>query len=143
MPKGIKGFQKGHPTFISEGTYKKIGEATSKRQKGRKISPKAGFQKGHTLQLGEKHWSWKGDKAGKTALHDWVKHRLGIPSLCEHCKTTTAKKFEWANKSHEYKRELSDWIRLCTQCHRKYDNHAQKMWETRKKKLVLKLSDEH
>ena len=55
------------------------------------------------------------------SLHDWVKQRLGRPSKCEFCKTTTAKKFEWANKSHKYKRSLEDWIRLCTKCHSNYD----------------------
>lgn len=27
----------------------------------------------------------------------------------------------WANKSHKYKRELTDWISLCVKCHKKYD----------------------
>ena len=65
--------------------------------------------------------SWKGDNVSYSALHTWIRNKLGRPSLCEHCKTTTAKKYEWANKSHQYKRDLSDWIRLCTSCHIKYD----------------------
>ena len=33
MPKGIKGFQKGHKSFISDKTYKKMGKNTSIRLK--------------------------------------------------------------------------------------------------------------
>ena len=65
--------------------------------------------------------NWKGDNVGKGGLHNWVKRHLGKPCFCEHCKTTKAKQFEWANKSQTYKRDLSDWIRLCRSCHAKYD----------------------
>jgi len=65
--------------------------------------------------------NWKGDKVGRTALHNWVERHLGRPKKCEHCGTTKSKKFEWSNKSQEYKRELTDWQRLCTKCHSKYD----------------------
>src|SRR5438128_11421542 len=68
-----------------------------------------------------KNPKWKGDKVGYFGLHLWVNRKLGRPSLCESCKTKKAKKFEWANKSGEYKRDLEDWLRLCTSCHRKYD----------------------
>lgn len=74
-----------------------------------------------TRPSGEKSWAWKGDKVGKEALHNWVIKNLGRPMKCEHCKTIKAKKFEWANKSQKYRRELDDWIRLCTKCHAKYD----------------------
>src|SRR3990167_3375786 len=101
MPKGIKGFQKGHGGFVSEEAYKIIGEKTRARMRkicaGGKIPPwlkgKSPFVRGHTLQVGEKHWAWKGGGAGKTALHDWVKRRLGVPRRCEHCGTTKAHKF--------------------------------------------------
>ncbi len=64
---------------------------------------------------------WKGDKAGYYAMHDWIYRIKGSPKKCSHCKTTKAKKFEWANKDHSYKRILNDYIPLCTSCHRKYD----------------------
>lgn len=67
------------------------------------------------------HWSKFGkENATYKAYHLWVKAHRGNPSLCEHCGATKGR-FEWANKSHLYKRELSDWIRLCISCHRKYD----------------------
>lgn len=50
-------------------------------------------------------------------VHYWVERMLGKPSLCTECGTTEAPVFDWANLSGEYKRELSDWKRLCRSCH--------------------------
>ena len=69
----------------------------------------------------ERHCNWKGESVGYHALHAWVIRHRGSPSICEHCGTTTAKRFEWANRDHEYNRNLDDFIRLCTSCHRRYD----------------------
>lgn len=91
------------------------------------------FKKGHKGFIGENNPLWKGDNAGYGAIHDWLKLHFGKPAFCEHCGTKTAKKFEWANVSKKNKRERSDWLRLCTSCHHKYDNSRQKMWETRRK----------
>lgn len=80
----------------------------------------------------ENHYAWKGDKVSYITLHQWVQRNLGTPSRCEHCGTTTAKRFEWANKSHEYRRDLGDWIRLCKKCHNRYDSLQEKSWATRR-----------
>lgn len=72
---------------------------------------------------GENHPSWKGENAGYNAKHVWIRKVLGTPSRCERCKTITAKKYEWANKSRQYKRDITDWERLCVSCHRK-DGYA-------------------
>lgn len=80
--------------------------------------------------------NWKGNKVGKDALHGWVIRHLGRPMKCEHCQSTEAKKYEWANKSQEYKRELDDWIRLCTKCHWAYDKPTRFIkWKKAVKKL--------
>lgn len=70
------------------------------------------------------HANWRGDQVGYHALHVWLAANYGKPSLCEHCGTTTAKRFEWANVDHVYRRVREDWMRLCTSCHRKYDYAA-------------------
>lgn len=56
-------------------------------------------------------------------LHAWVKKNLGTPKRCEQCgrDNLTGKRIHWANISHEYRRDLSDWIRLCAPCHSHYD----------------------
>ena len=89
----------------------------------------------------EKSWAWKGDKVGKSALHDWIKKHLGRPDKCEHCKAINNKKFQWANKSQKYRRILSDWIRLCSTCHAKYDYKIRiRKWRKAVKKLGWKVS---
>ena len=72
-------------------------------------------------QFGERGSSWKGDNVGYGALHHWVKKNLGEPLICWYCNTSTAKKYHWANRSGEYKRDLNDWFRLCVSCHHFYD----------------------
>lgn len=76
--------------------------------------------------VGEKSSLWKGDKIEYSTLHIWVQRWKGKANHCEHCgldKIPKGKKrfFEWANKSHKYKRDLTDWIQLCCLCHGKYD----------------------
>lgn len=92
------------------------------------------FKKGHLGFVGKNNSMWKGNNAGYGAIHDWVRLHFGSPAFCEHCGTKTAKKYEWANISKEHKRDRTDWLRLCTSCHHKYDESRKKMWETRRKK---------
>lgn len=75
---------------------------------------------------GDETPAWKGDDVKYVGLHMWISSVLGKPSKCEHCDTVDAKKFEWANKDHLYSRNINDWIRLCTSCHRKYDYNFNK-----------------
>lgn len=53
------------------------------------------------------------------AIHKWIERTLGRPKKCLHCGTT--EKLNWANVSGEYKRDLTDWMELCSSCHRKHD----------------------
>ncbi len=68
---------------------------------------------------GELSYHWKGNEVGYGGLHDWVRKQLGRPKKCERCGTIEAKKYEWCNISGKYRRDLSDWERLCVSCHRK------------------------
>lgn len=72
-------------------------------------------------QKGERHFAWQREKVSYNALHLWVRTNLGRPKFCEECKTIKAKKYDWANKSYLYKRDKSDWVRLCRSCHTKRD----------------------
>lgn len=71
---------------------------------------------------------WKGDKVGYSGLHKWVQNQLGKAKRCEF-NLEHKGKFEWANKSHKYKRILSDWLQLCNLCHQKYDSKTKKIWK--------------
>lgn len=105
---------------INSGCFKKGIVPWNKGKKmwvGKKISRKI---------KEENNPSWKGDDVGYTALHQWVYKNLGQPNYCEHCKSTVELAYHWANKSHEYKRDVSDWMRLCVKCHFKYDREFNK-----------------
>lgn len=65
--------------------------------------------------------NWRGNEVGRAALHNWVERNLGKPRQCAKCKRTDCNKFEWANISRKYKRNLKDWIRLCKRCHIIFD----------------------
>jgi hypothetical protein len=93
------------------------------------------FFKGHSPYVnnkGENSYAWKGQNVSYDGLHKWISRELGTPSKCEFCGDTSDRRYEWANKSREYKRDLSDWIRLCRPCHADYDDIASKGWQTRR-----------
>lgn len=102
----------------TEKTKQKIREARLKQKIPKEIYIKNGLN-----NRDDKHFAWKGDKVKYRALHEWVALRLGKPKKCEHCDRDNLKgrTIHWANKSHTYKRDIKDWLRLCVNCHRKYD----------------------
>ena len=114
---------------LSEEHRRKIGLSSKGRkhtkESKRKISKASMGRKWseeHKRKMsGQNNHKWRGKNVGYRALHHWIRNHLGNPRKCEHCGTIKAKKFEWANKSHKYQRDLSDWLRLCTSCHKKYD----------------------
>ena len=81
----------------------------------KKHSYKSGSTSGH------KNVNWKGDDASYFAKHLWVSSHFGKPVGCESCGTKEDRIYQWANISKEFKRERSDWMRLCIPCHKRYD----------------------
>lgn len=124
-----KKFPNGRP--LNSGNFKK---GTISPRKGKPLGW-IGHAKPHTeeskekmrlnasIRFGKDNNKWKGDDVGNVALHSWVKKQLGFPNKCEFCgfESENHHKIHWANKSHEYKREVTDWLRLCVPCHKKYD----------------------
>ena len=82
---------------------------------------------------GEYSPRWAGNKITYSGVHKWIASKLGKPNFCEICSSTTAKRYEWANLSGEYKRDLLDWKRVCCKCHKAMDNVSRKVWESRRK----------
>lgn len=121
----------------------------NKGLKGIHLSPKTEFQKGMIpwnkgkkgnlslaerkkksekmkTMLAEKSLNWKG--GNYQWLHrSWIRRQKGKPTKCELCRSEN--NIEWANKTHQYKRDISDWIMLCKSCHHKWD----KIWLKRKR----------
>lgn len=62
---------------------------------------------------------WKGDAAGYTSLHKWVRRNFEKSGRCEEC--SAEGKTDWANVDHRYHRVREDWVELCRSCHRLYD----------------------
>lgn len=69
------------------------------------------------------------DEVTYNSVHKRLRKERGTPSRCEHCGSTTAKKFEWAytgpghaERRFAFSADLDQYIRLCTSCHLIYDN---------------------
>lgn len=60
---------------------------------------------------------WMGDAVGYTALHNWVRKKLGKPTHCSK-NINHVGRFCWANKSGLYKRDVNDWYQLCPSCNK-------------------------
>ena len=90
------------------------------------------FKKNHTLSKEANNPSWKGDKAGYGAIHDWVRRHKGTPNTCEHCGKTglSGRRIHWANIDKKYNRKLEDFIRLCVSCHNRYDERIKNITKT-------------
>lgn len=81
---------------------------------------------------GERNCKWKGNEVGYFGLHTWVGRHKKKNEICSNCFKSGYT--EWANKSHKYKRDLSDWLELCKPCHAKYDKNT---WGLATKKFNL------
>lgn len=86
------------------------------------------FLKG--CNLGEKHWGWKGSKAGYDAVHSWINRNFKKDKCCE---CGSVENLDFANISGKYHRNISDWKVMCKKCHHIFDNVYEKMLATRKK----------
>lgn len=76
-----------------------------------------------SMQVKEKHPSWRGEEVSYGALHVWLKKnktKTGSCSLCGAQRYT-----EWANVNPERKRSrnLDDYIEVCKPCHMRIDGH--------------------
>ena len=159
--KGMIPWNKGKKIEVPvhhEGQFKK-GHTPWHKGKKTGIVPKSAFQAGHEpwhkgstgvvkvwntgkkcpeLQ-GENNGLWKGDNVSYSGIHNWVYRKLGKPDTCEHCGKSGLKgrQIHWANKSQKYLREISDWIRLCGKCHKKYDEDYTKATGIRASRLRM------
>lgn len=67
-----------------------------------------------------------GTNSSYKCLHVWLKRNL--PKLeCEQCHSTD--RLQYANRTGLYKKDISDYIILCTLCHVRYD------WKMHREKL--------
>jgi len=74
--------------------------------------------------VNEKNPNWKGEDVGYTALHHWISRKYGTLKRCEDCGSLDSKKYEWANTTGIYNRDIKNWKRLCVKCHQDRDGHG-------------------
>ena len=88
---------------------------------GAKTRFKAGDKpsKNRKLPKFDEHHAWKGESVGYRGLHYWLRREKGVPESCVKCGKTG--RIQWANISGEYHRDTSDYIAMCSSCHKKYD----------------------
>ena len=123
---------------ISEETRRKMSLAAKKRgNNGNGAKP--GKDHHYFGKRGLEIPSWKGDKVGYHAIHQWLTTTYGLPQKCEFCGKVGNKVKRWnihwaliRGKSYERKRE--NFIKLCISCHVKYD-----FTEEQRKKISLSL----
>lgn len=80
---------------------------------------------------GEGSNHWKGDEIRYGGIHQWIRRTLGTASKCSNSdcsypkidrwgrRITAPRRYEWANISGEYKRDIKDWHELCGSCNKK------------------------
>ena len=91
---------------------------------GSNRSPLCKALKQMSMQLGVKHWAWKGDSVKYRSLHFWVRDHKSRPvdGLCERCRKRPFR--DLANihpkkNGFTYTRDPDNWIWLCRSCHLK------------------------
>lgn len=87
---------------------------------------------------GKKNPRWTGDNVTYGGIHDWMTYNYGQPKKCEQCGSKNENtRYHWANISGEYKRDRSDWVRLCPKCHYKYDGRVLYKYQKRKIREIM------
>src|SRR3990167_11506100 len=129
---GVKPYRKDIAFYCSSKCYhaSTIGKSTWNKGIKTGIIPKTAFKKGvrfnpaGEFKKGQIPTNFKGERVGYYSLHNWVKRHKNKAYYCLFAKTSYSDcsgRFEWANLSRTYKRDLSDWIPLCAKHHDAYD----------------------
>lgn len=119
LPESTKAKMRGRIPWNKGKTGFKHTDATklkmSKTRKGKKTP--------WLTKIGTNNRNWKGKNASYRTKHRWMVNHYGQPTTCEHCQTgnLTGHQIHWANISGEYRRDRTDWLRLCSKCHGLFD----------------------
>lgn len=122
MPKGVYVRSKNinrKPT--SEETKRKIGLANRGRKPAQYVVEMN--RKRLLGKYGSESIRWGGMKANYCTKHSWIRKHYGKATRCsnKYCPYKNPKRYEWANVSGKYLREVEDYIQLCPSCHRRMD----------------------
>lgn len=87
--------------------------------------------------IGEKSGCWKGNKAGYSALHSYVRKYKPKVVKCEIC--GNVRKLYASHINHNYSRDLDEYRWLCCPCHKKYDINLKNAKQNQKLKINLEV----
>lgn len=74
------------------------------------------------LQSGSRHYLWTGEKATYETKHHWINSKHGKAFKCEQIQCDgTSKRYDWANISGKYTRDIKDYKMMCRKCHMNMD----------------------
>lgn len=64
-------------------------------------------------------------RANYSSVHKWIVRWYGKASKCENVNCTgKSKKFDWANMTDKYEKNIKNFLQLCRSCHTKKDGHC-------------------
>lgn len=104
---------------VSQTTREKISIANMGRigaNLGKKFSKETKLRMS-LAQRGEKNANWKSENVSYSTVHKWLVRMYGKANHC--VKGHIAKKYDWANKTGKYLRDINDWHQLCRSCNMK------------------------
>ena len=92
---------------------------------GAEVKPGNSYVHGHNNRhliggSGDSNVRWKGDDAGRSAIHKWLNKHWPLTGTCEQCGATD-RRTGYSNVDHKWRRERDDYRELCDRCHRYYD----------------------
>ena len=122
----------GQQTYVAPRTYSRRGwfkgqpkrfvNGHNWRGKHRSEAERATVSRNKT---GERNHNWKGDGLGYQSLHSWLIRHFPKTGVCEWCSRVVGGSgtagTHFANISGEYRRDRSDFMELCSSCHKLYD----------------------
>ena len=69
------------------------------------------------MPKGPDHKKWKGDEASYHSKHYWIYRYYGKADHCSKDPSHQSPQFVWHNISGKHRRDITDWIQLCSSCH--------------------------
>jgi hypothetical protein len=104
-------------------TGKKLSEESRRKMSavrtGKRHTDETRARMSASKQRGPEHPQWKGDAIAYSTIHTWINRVAVKTGSCSRCgaERTT----HWANLSHTYRRDVSDFAEMCVPCHWRYD----------------------
>ena len=112
-----RNFSEEHKRKLSEIAKKRSGRNSPMYGKYHSEETKKKMSEAHK---GDKNYGWKGDGAGSSAIHNWIRKNKPKPLNCEICGLSG--KLELSNKTGKLIRDVDNFQWVHHKCHFRYDH---------------------